>query len=200
MDEVILIEKPLNWTGDFSKKKEPKNSDLKSFSLSIIFHTALVIIALLGFNSSHLNFNEKQSSFIKAILYVPVIQKEINAETLLSPQNESEIALPTKRPIKPTNRKIMESTQIHFTSSENTNNVDSSLIIKPKIETNVQFDSLEDEHDNQLRFEIDTNIPSNDQEISVDIFTSKANKDLGAFHQQAFETMTMREWKTSLLR
>lgn len=67
-------------------------------------------------------------------MYVPVIQKETNAETLLSSQNESEIELPTKRPIQSTNRKIMESTKIPVTSSENTRNVDTALIIQPKIE------------------------------------------------------------------
>ena len=189
MDEFVLVEKPLHLTDDFSKKKEPKNSDLKSFSLSIVFHTALVIIALIGFNSLPPNFTEKPSSPIKANLYVPVIQKETNAETLLSSQNESEIELPTKRPIQSTNRKIMESTKIPVTSSENTRNVDTALIIQPKIEKNVQFDSLKGEHDNQFRFEVDTNTPSNDQETQVDIFETKASKDLGAYNQQAFETL-----------
>ena len=176
-------------TDDFSKKKEPKNSDLKSFSLSIVFHTALVIFALLGFDSLPPNFTDEPISPIKAILYVPVIQKETNTETLQSLQNESEIALPTKRPIQSTNRKIMESTAIPVTSSENSRNVDTALIIQPKIEKSVQLDSLKGEHDNQFRFDVDPNTPSNVQETRVDIFATKASKDLGAFNQQAFETL-----------
>ena len=73
--------------------------------------------------------------------------------------------------------------------AENTRNVDTALIIQPKIEKNVQFDSLKGEHDNQFRFEVDTNTPSNDQETQVDIFETKASKDLGAYNQQAFETL-----------
>ncbi|MDB2330214.1 hypothetical protein N9V74_00725 [Alteromonas sp.] len=188
MDEIISIEKSLNWTDDFSKKK-PKNSDIKSFSLSIIFHTLLAIIALLGFNSLPPNVTEKPSSPIKAILYVPVTQRETNTETLLSPQNVFKIALPTKRPIEQTDHKIMESPQIPVTSSENISNVDSSLIIQPKIEPNVQFDSLKGELDIKFSLEVDTKMPSNDQEIRVDIFATKANKDLGAFNRQAFETL-----------
>jgi hypothetical protein len=44
-------------------------------------------------------------------------------------------------------------------------------------------------HDNQFRFEVDANSPSNDQEARVDIFATKASKDLGAFNQHAFETL-----------
>ncbi|WP_026294478.1 hypothetical protein, partial [Salinimonas chungwhensis] len=53
----------------------------------------------------------------------------------------------------------------------------------------VQFDSLKGEDDNQFRFEVDANSPSNDQEARVDIFATKASKDLGAFNQHAFETL-----------
>ena len=189
MDEFFLFDKPLHWTEDFSKKNEPKNSNLKNFSLSIVFHIALVIIALLGFNSLPPNFTEKPSSPIKAILYVPVIQKEANAKTLLSSQNESEIALPNKRPIQSTNRKIMESNKTPVAPSENTRNVDSALIIQPKIERNVQIDSLKGEDGNQFRFEGDTNTSSNAQEARVDIFATRASKDIGAFNQEAFETL-----------
>lgn len=188
MDEFVLFEKPLHWTENFSKK-ELKNSDLKSFSLSIVFHIALIVIVLLGASSLPPNFTEKPSSPIKAILYAPVIQKEANAKALLRSQNESETLLPTKRPIQSTNRKIMDSTKIPVASSANTRNVDSASIIQPMIERNVQSGSLKSEDDIQFRFEVDTNTSSNVREARVDIFATKASKDLGAFNQQAFETL-----------
>ncbi|WP_421131630.1 hypothetical protein [Alteromonas sp. A079] len=182
------------------EKKETKKFDLRGFSLAIIFHAVLIAIALFGFNSVPLNFTEKPNSPINATLYVPVIQKETNVETTLSPQNESEIALPTKRPVQSTSQNKRESIQIPVTSSENTKNVSSALLSQPKIEMDVrngpehaQFDSLNSESGHQFRFEIDKSRLSNDQETRDDIFATKAIRDLDAFNQKLFETLMQQD-------